>query len=101
MMPSVIIPVRDGMPYLPATVESLRRQTLADFEAIVVDDGSTDDSPAYLQALDDNRFSYLRVERMGIARALNFGIAQAHGELIVRIDADDIAYPTRLEEQVA
>src|SRR5439155_885532 len=89
------------MPYLPATIESLRAQSLSDFEVIVVDDASTDESPRYLKSISDDRFRYFRLERAGVACALNFGIEQADGELIARIDADDIAYRCRLERQAA
>lgn len=96
---SVLLPVHNGMPYLPATIESLRAQTLRDFEAIVIDDGSTDDTPQYLQSLDDQRFRYFRTDRVGLVSALNFGLRLVNHELVARIDADDIAYPQRLAAQ--
>ena len=97
---SVILPVHNGMPYLPATIESLRGQTLQDFEVLVIDDASEDESPTFLKSLSDDRFRYFRVERAGIANALNLGIEHARSELIARIDADDIARPQRLQRQV-
>lgn len=96
---SVIVPVHNGMPFLPSTIESLRGQTFRNFEVVVVDDESEDDTPRYLQAIDDDRIRYFRVPRRGIAAALNFGIEQSRAELIARIDADDIAYRDRLSTQ--
>ncbi|WP_406695896.1 glycosyltransferase [Singulisphaera sp. Ch08] len=97
---SILLPVHNGMPFLVETVESVLRQSLKDFELIVLDDGSTDEGPAYLQSLGDDRVRYHRLERVGLVTALNEGLRLARADIIARIDADDLAAPTRLEEQL-
>ncbi len=97
---SVLLPVRNGALTLPAALASLRRQTLADHEVLVLDDGSDDGSPALARSLGDPR---IRVhedgKRLGLAARLNQGVRLARGELIARMDADDVSLPRRLELQ--
>lgn len=99
---SVVMPVRDGARFVGAALTSIRRQTLRDVEIIVVDDGSADETPAVLDrhAGEDGRIRLLRQEGAGVAVALNAGIGAARGELIARMDADDIALPDRLARQL-
>lgn len=97
---SVLLPVRNGMPFLPETIESVLGQTFKNFELVVVDDGSTDDTPTYVNALDDARIRYHRLEGGGLVNALNYGIQRSAAEVIARIDGDDVAEPTRLAEQL-
>jgi glycosyltransferase involved in cell wall biosynthesis len=94
--------VHNGLPYLPEAVESILRQTFADFEFIIVDDGSTDGSGAWLEAKakEDPRIRLIRQENIGLTKALNRGLAMARGEFVARMDADDIALPQRFEIQV-
>lgn len=99
---SLILAVRNGMPYLPQAIESLLAQTFSDFELVLIDDASTDGSLDYLQSLSDPRIRLQRNQRQkGLAFSLNTGLAQAQGEYIARMDADDISLPRRLERQVA
>jgi GT2 family glycosyltransferase len=100
---SVVMSVRDGERYLAAAIESVLAQTLADLELVVIDDGSTDSSPEILAgyAARDARVFVHRHENAGLATSLNRGIAHARSPLIARLDADDIAWPQRLELQVA
>jgi GT2 family glycosyltransferase len=99
---SVLIPVRDEAAYLSEALDSLSAQTFADFEAIIVDDGSTDASPeiAAAHAREDSRFRVIRQEPAGIVASLERGRAEARGGLIARLDGDDVALPERLEAQV-
>jgi hypothetical protein len=100
---SVLVPVRDEEPYLAEALASLSAQTLDDFEAIVVDDGSSDGSAAIAEAHArcDRRFRVVRTEPLGLVAALERARAEARGRLLARMDADDIALPPRLELQVA
>ncbi len=98
---SVLLPVRNGMPFLPAAIESLLNQTFGDFELVAIDDGSTDGTAEYLQGLADRRVRVLSPRRAGLASALNAGLAVARGRYIARQDADDWSAPDRLERQVA
>lgn len=104
-MISVILPVYNAAASLPAALDSLFAQTLADFEIVAVNDGS-DDGGATAAVLDqaarrDARVRRLEVPHGGIAAALNAGLAAARGELIARMDADDLCHPRRLEAQAA
>ncbi len=98
---SVLMPVHNGMPYLPETVESILCQSFGAFEFLAVDDGSTDGTAQYLKSLQDTRVRYHRLEKVGLVSALNYGLENAQGPLVARIDADDVALPERLERQLA
>ena len=100
---SVLLPVRDEEPYLGECLDSLSAQTLAEFEVIVVDDGSTDASAAIAEqrARRDSRFRVLRQEPAGMVAASERARAEARAPLVARMDADDVMLPERLELQVA
>jgi glycosyltransferase involved in cell wall biosynthesis len=99
---SVLLPVYNGSRYLAAAIESVLRQAWRDFELIVIDDGSTDDSATIAASFADPRVVILRSERnLGLVATLNRGLESARGELVARLDADDVADPRRLEAQVA
>lgn len=98
---SVLMPVYNAERYVAETVESVLGQTLGDFEFIIIDDGSTDRSPEMLRefAARDDRVRLSSRGNTGYLRALNEGLQMARGELIARIDADDIALAKRFERQ--
>lgn len=98
------MPVFNGEQYLAEAVESILAQTFTDFEFIIVNDGSTDGSPALLQrfAERDGRIRVIDNERnLGIVHSLNRGLDACRGQYVARMDADDIALPDRLSRQVA
>jgi glycosyltransferase involved in cell wall biosynthesis len=99
---SILLPCRDTAAYLPEAIASIRAQTFSDFEVIAVDDGSRDDTPAHLAAWAgcDPRVRVLQGEGRGLVPALAAALAAAGGDLVARMDADDIAAPDRLEHQV-
>jgi glycosyltransferase involved in cell wall biosynthesis len=90
------LPVYNAMPFLPETVESLLRQTYENFELLVIDDGSTDDSLAYLKSVKDRRMRVLSQENCGLVATLNRMLEVVDTPWLVRHDADDIAFPQRL-----
>lgn len=98
---SVLLPVRNGLPYLPAAVESVLQQTFTNLEVLIIDDGSTDGTAAWLRTLTDPRVRRLTPSTPGLASALNTGLAEARGRYIARQDADDWSAPDRLARQVA
>ena len=98
---SVLMAVRDGVPWVKDAVASVLAQTLSDLELIVVDDGSVDATPALLADVDDRRLLVERRSRAGLTCALNVALARASAPLVARLDADDIALPERLQRQVA
>jgi len=98
---SVLMGVRDGAPWVADAVASVLAQTAGDLELIVVDDGSTDATPALLAAVRDPRLAVVRQEPAGLTRALNTALARARAPLVARLDADDLALPERLARQRA
>lgn len=101
---SVIMPVFNAESYLSEAVESILSQTFLDLELITIDDCSTDGSLAVLKSFAerDTRVRLLENERnLGVTPTLNRGLKEAQGELIARMDADDISLPERLEKQIA
>ena len=99
---TVLMAVYNEARFAPAAVQSILGQTFADFEFLIIDDGSTDSSADYLRNLRDPRVRLLRnATNLGLTRSLNQGLDAARGRLIARMDADDIAMPDRLERQVA
>jgi glycosyltransferase involved in cell wall biosynthesis len=98
---TVLMAVHNGMAYLPTAVESILRQTYDRFEFLVVDDASTDGTPAWLRGLGDPRIRLVPLPRnVGQTAALNVGLRAATTPWIARMDADDFSAPTRLEEQL-
>lgn len=99
---SVIVPMYQSGWSVPDTLESLRLQTLADFEAIIVNDGSTDDGPALARGMAgrDARFRVIDRANGGLAAARNTGLAAARGEFVHFLDADDLLTPRGLETLV-
>jgi glycosyltransferase involved in cell wall biosynthesis len=98
---SVLLPVRNGLPWLQAALDGLWRQTFTQFEAVVIEDGSTDDTAALLARQTDPRLRVMSTGGVGIAEALNRGLAIARASLVARQDADDVSHPERLARQVA
>ncbi len=96
---SVIIPVYNRSSFLEATLESVWRQTFTDYEVIIVDDGSTDDTPRYLSALGD-RVTVIKQANAGAGIARNNGAAKAHGTYLAFLDSDDLWFPWTLETVV-
>lgn len=100
---SVIMSVFNEEEHLHESIDSILNQTFADFEFIIVDDGSTDRTCDVLSDYEkkDVRIKVFRQENKGLAVSLNNGISRSKGKLIARMDADDMALPERLEKQVA
>ena len=97
---SVIMSVYNGERYLREAIDSILNQTFADFEFIIVNDGSTDSSPEIIRSYDDERIRVINNEtNIGLTKSLNKAITEARGEYIARQDADDISLPNRFEEQ--
>jgi len=97
---SVVMSVYNSEQYLRKAVESIITQTFNDWEFIIVNDGSTDNTCKILEEFTDTRIRVLNQINTGLPKALNNGILNSRGEFIARMDADDIALPTRLETQV-
>ncbi|NEP60708.1 MAG: glycosyltransferase [Symploca sp. SIO2G7] len=97
---SVIIPAYNAEKTILETIESVLQQTFADFELIVINDGSQDSTLALLSGVTDPRFQVFSFPNAGLAASRNRGVARAKGEYISFIDADDLWTPDKLELQL-
>lgn len=97
---SVVIPAYNAMGDLPETLESVLRQTFTDFEVLIINDGSSDNIVEWASGVKDPRVKLISQANQGVSVARNTGIAQAQGEYIAFLDADDLWEPTKLEKQV-
>jgi len=96
------MPVYNADKYLRDAIESILHQTYSNFDFIILDDGSTDNSLELIRSYNDPRIRLVRhEENRGLVATLNEGVNLAETDLIARMDADDISYPDRLEKQVA
>ncbi|MCB0455070.1 MAG: glycosyltransferase family 2 protein [Aequorivita sp.] len=96
---SVVISVFNKEKYIAETLKSVLAQTFTDFEVVILNDGSTDNSEAEILKFNDPRIRYFSKENQGASVARNFTIQQAKAEYIALMDADDYWYPFYLEEQ--
>src|SRR5919108_4145810 len=96
---SVLVPVYNHAQYISEALDSLLAQTERDWEAIVVNDGSTDSTPDVLEAYraKDSRFRVFHKKNGGVASALNMGLQQARGDWICWLSSDDLFHPCKLE----
>lgn len=97
---SVLLPVYNGAAYLKESIDSILNQSYRDFELIVLNDGSIDDSRKIVQSYRDTRIRYVEHPNVGLPATLNRGLELAQGEIIVRQDQDDISLPARIARQV-
>lgn len=97
---SVIMAVKNGEARIKMSIESLLNQTFKDFELIIINDGSTDNTLQLIKSFDDPRIRLFSQNNRGVAISANRGIALAKGSLIARQDHDDLSKPMRFEKQV-
>ena len=96
---SIVMPVYNAEQYIRECIDSVLQQTLKDFEFIIIDDGSVDNTVDIIESYNDDRIILIKKEHSGIVRSLNWGINVANGKYIARMDADDIMLPERLQVQ--
>jgi glycosyltransferase involved in cell wall biosynthesis len=97
---SILMPVHNGAAFLGEAIRSMLSQTLGDFEFLIVDDASTDNSSSIVQEFKDPRIRLIRSpDRLKLSGALNLGLDHATGRYVARMDADDVSLPERLELQ--
>ena len=102
MTVSILLPFRNAAPTLDAAIDSIAQQSFTDWELLLIDNASSDESSsiAHNWSQRDPRIRVIKEPTVGIAHALNTGLAQARAPLIARMDADDISNPERLARQV-
>jgi Glycosyltransferases involved in cell wall biogenesis len=97
---SVVMPAYNAEQYISEAIESILRQTFKDFEYIVIDDGSTDNTVAVLNSFKDKRLKVIRNEKnLNQSKCRNIGIREAEGEYCAFMDADDVSFQDRLQKQ--
>lgn len=92
--------VYNGERYLKEAMDSVLRQTFKDFEFIIINDGSTDNSKEIIESYKDERIILINQKNMGLVKSLNTGILHANGKYIARQDADDVSVPDRFQKQI-
>lgn len=97
---SIIMPVYNEEKFIKPCMESILNQTFSDFECIIIDDGSTDNTLSILQSYKDKRLKIISRENKGLIASLNEGVGLAKGDYIARMDGDDIMMLDRLEKQI-
>lgn len=96
------MPVYNASRYLKEAIQSILNQTYRDFEFIIINDGSTDDSSEIIQSFSDTRIRFINNEKnLGIIQSRNIGLEAARGFYIANMDADDISLPERFQKQLA
>lgn len=96
---SVLMPCYNGASYLKSAIKSILGQTFFNFQFIIIDDGSTDNTEEIISLFKDERILYKKKEHTGLSDSLNYGLKIVQTELVARMDADDIADRTRLNTQ--
>jgi glycosyltransferase involved in cell wall biosynthesis len=96
---TVLMPAYNAGKYIAEAIYSVLQQTFTDFELLIVNDGSIDDTLDIITAFDDGRIVIIHQKNTGVAGALNTGLKHARADYIARFDADDVCYPQRLEKQ--
>ncbi len=96
MLISIVIPSYNHLEYIPDAINSVLNQTHEELELIVVDDGSLDNSVAYLETIKDSRFTHVTQTNHGAHHAINRGLSLCKGEYITILNSDDIYHPNRL-----
>jgi glycosyltransferase involved in cell wall biosynthesis len=98
---TVLLPVHNGAAHVREAIDSILAQTFPDFELLVIDDGSADDTPQILRGVADPRMRVVtNPKNLGLVPTLNRGLEMARGEFIARQDHDDVSLPERLKRQV-
>jgi glycosyltransferase involved in cell wall biosynthesis len=97
---SIIIPCYNASSYIKETINSVLTQTFQNFEILVINDGSTDDSSHIIKTIKDDRIHLIEQENHEVSFTRNKGIALAKGEYVVFLDADDLLHPSFLEKRV-
>lgn len=98
---TVLLPVYNGAADVVQAVNAILAQTYSDFELLIINDGSKDNSAEILNALSDPRIRLIHQDNMGLAATLNKGLQLAKGKYVARQDQDDLSHPQRLEKQLA
>jgi glycosyltransferase involved in cell wall biosynthesis len=96
---SVLMTTYNCAPYIETAVQSILRQTYKNFELLIVDDGSSDNTEEIVRSIPSEKIRYARLEHLGRSAVLNYGLKAANNDWVALMDSDDIAVPERLEKE--
>jgi glycosyltransferase involved in cell wall biosynthesis len=96
---TVLVPAHNAGKYIREAIQSVLDQTFLNFELLIINDGSTDDTEQIINSFNDERIVVLHIKHSGVSSALNSGLSAARGRYIARFDADDLCMPGRLKKQ--
>lgn len=97
---SVLMTTYNCGEYISQAIKSVLNQTYKDFELLIIDDGSTDNTEQIVQTFNDNRISFIRIDHIGYSAAINLGLSGAKYDLVSFCDADDIIHPDKISTQL-
>lgn len=97
---SIILPAKNSSEFITESIRSILSQTHKEFELLICDDHSSDNTVQLIETFDDKRINLFKNKGNGLVDALNLLIAEAKGEFVCRMDADDTALPSRIESQI-
>jgi glycosyltransferase involved in cell wall biosynthesis len=97
---SVLMPAYNSGKYIAASIKCILNQSIKDFEFVIINDGSTDNTEDVIKGFVDSRIRYFKTEHKGTSHALNFGAGLCTNEWVARIDSDDLNVPERLKTQL-
>jgi glycosyltransferase involved in cell wall biosynthesis len=100
-MISVLIPTYNNAVFLGQAIKSVLNQTFSEFEVLILDDGSTDQTETVVRNIHDARLIYHRLPHQGLTKTLNEGLSRAKHDIIARMDADDLCVPWRFKKQLS
>ena len=98
---TVLMPAYNAGKYIAEAIESVLQQTFKDFQLLIINDGSTDNTEEIIRSFKDEGILLMNQSHKGIAVALNKGLSKANSPYIARFDADDICFPERLQKQIS
>ncbi|MDQ7815540.1 MAG: glycosyltransferase [Melioribacteraceae bacterium] len=99
-MISVLMPTYNCAEFISEAIQSILFQSFRDYEFLIIDDGSEDDTESIVKSFSDERIRYLKKTHSGLADTLDYGLKIAQNDVVARMDADDISHPSRLEKHV-
>jgi len=97
---TVLLPTYNLGKYIKSAINSILNQTFNEFELLIIDDGSTDNTSDVVQSFKDSRIKYLYKTHTGLSDSMNYGLRKAKNDWIAVMEADDIALPSRLEKEI-
>lgn len=97
---TVLMPTYNASQFIGYAIRSILNQTFKEFEFLIIDDGSTDNTEEVVKSFNDSRIVYIKKENSGLASTLNYGLQKATFDWVARMDADDLCIDTRFEKQL-